>query len=184
MAFHSSGCHISSVRSAGLYPVSFFLSGCLEPLFCRQVTFPCICMLPLSVSFILMHILRRHNHWDIISHNVLHLCVISAFCMSYLVCDVFQDAWCVLCYFGNFCCMKALQPETIEVTLSCFFLMHCFYSISLSCLFFSPGTRLIDAVPDYSALFFFYVRCFSTFASIHSVSPNALVLLCLSRYLA
>jgi len=171
------------VRSDGLYPVSFFLSGCLEPLFHCRVPFPCIRMLPLSVSFILMHILRRHNHWDIVSHDVLCLCVVSAFCMSYLVCDAFQDAWCVLFYFGNFRCVEALHPETIKVTLSRFFLMHRFYSISLWWLFFSPGTRLIDAVPDYSALCFFYVMRFRTFASIRSVSPNALVLLCLSRYL-
>jgi len=156
------------VRSDGLYPVSFFLSGCLEPLFHHRVPFPCILVLPLSVSFILMHILRRHNYWDIVSHNVLRLCVVSAFCMSYLVCDAFQDAWCVLSYFGNFHCVKASQPETIEVTLSRFFLMHHLYSISLWCLFFSSGTRLIDAVPDYSALFFFYVMRFGTFASICS----------------
>jgi len=183
MAFHSSGCHISSVRLDGRYPVSFFLSGCLEPLFRHRVPFPCILVLPLSVSFILMHILRRHNYWDIVSHDVLRFCIVSVFCMSYLVCDVFQDAWCILSYFGNFRCMEASQPETIEVTLSRFFLIHHLYSISLWCLFFSPGTHLIDAVPDYSALFFFYVRRFSTFASISSVSPNALVLLCLSRYL-
>jgi len=184
MAFHSSGCHISSVRSDGLYPVSFFLSGCLEPLFRRRVTFPCICMLPLSVSFILMHILQRHNHRYIVSHDVLRLCVISTFCMSYLVCDAFQDVWCVLSYFGNFHCMEASHPETIEVTLPRFFLMHRFYSISLWWLFFSPGTHLIDAVPDYSAFIFFYVLHFGTFTSIHSVSLNALVLFCLSRYLA
>jgi len=171
------------VRSDGCYPVSFFLSGCLEPLFHRQVPFPCICMLPLSASFILMHIPWRHNHWDIVSHDVLRLCIVSTFCMSYLVCDAFQDAWCVLSYFGNFCCVEASQPEAIEVTLSCFFLMHRFYSISLWCLFFSPGTRLIDAVPDYSTLFFFYVMRFGTFASICSISQNTLVLLCLSRYL-
>ena len=121
IAFHSSGCHISSVRSDGHYPVSFFLSGCLEPLFCHWVPFPCIHMLLLSVSFILMHILWRHNHWDIVSQDVLRLCVVSAFCMSYLVCDAFQDAWCVLSYFGNCHCREASQPETIEVTLSRFF---------------------------------------------------------------
>jgi len=183
MAFHSSGCHTSSVRSDGRYPVSFFLSGCLEPLFRYRVSFPCILVLLLSVSFILMHIPWRHNHWDIVSHDVLRLCVVSAFCMSYLVCDAFQDAWCVLSYFGNFCCIEASQTETIEVTLSRFFLMHRLYSISLWCLFFSPGTRLIDAVPDYSTSFFFDVTHFNTFTSIHSISPNALILLCLSSYL-
>jgi len=101
MAFHSSGCHINLVRSDGRYPVSFFLSGCLEPLFHHQVPFPCILVLLLSVSFILMHILRRHNHWDIVSHDVLRLCIVSAFCMSYLVCDAFQDVWCILSYFGD-----------------------------------------------------------------------------------
>jgi len=139
--------------------------------------------LPLSVSFILMHIPWRHNHWDILSHNVLHLSIVSTFCMSYLVCDAFQDAWCVLSYFGNFHCVKTSHPETIEVIFPCFFLMHRFYSISLQWLFFSPGTRLIDAVPDYSACIFFYVLRFGTFASIRSVSLNALVLFCLSRYL-
>jgi len=48
------------------------------------------CLLPLSVSFILMHILQSHR--CTVSHNVLCLCVISVFCMSYLVCDAFQDA--------------------------------------------------------------------------------------------
>ena len=177
-------------------------------------TISCILVLPLSVSFILVHILWRHNHWDIVSHNVLRLCVVSAFCMSYLVCDAFQDVWCVvrlaalltiyspswqkrhlfcyqtfwcsgyawgsgcltcvLSYFGNFHCVEASQPETIEVTLSRFFLMHSLYSISLWCLFFSSGTCLIDAVPDYSVLFFFYVMRFGTFTSIRSVSLNAL----------
>jgi len=171
------------VRSDGLYPVSFVLSDCLEPLFRGRVPFPCTCMLPLSVSFILMHIPRRHNHWYIVSHDVLRLGVVSIFCMSYLVCDAFQDVWCVLSYFGNFRCMEVSHPETIEVTLPCFFLMHRFYSISLWWLFFSPGTCLIDAIPDYSAFIFFYVMRFGTFASICSGSPNALVLLCLSRYL-
>jgi len=176
--------HISLVRLDGRYPVSFFLSGCLEPLFRCWVPFPCICMLPLSVSFILMHIPWRHNHWYIVSHDVLRLCIISAFCMSYLVCDAFQDVWCVLSYFNNFHCVEASHPETIEVTLSHFFLMHRFYSISLWWLFLSPGTRLIDAVPDYSACIFFYVMRFGTFTSIRSVSLNALVLFCLSKYLA
>jgi len=148
-----------------------------------QVPFPCIRLLPLSVSFILMHIPQRHNHRYTVSHNVLRLCVVSVFCMSYLVCDVFQDVWCVLSYFGNFHCVKASHPETIEVTPPCLFLMHCFYSISLWWLFFSPGTCLIDAVPDYSAFIFFYVMHFSTFASIHSISLNTFVLFCLSRYL-
>jgi len=120
-AFHSSGCHISLVRLDGLYLVSFFLSGCLESLFHHWVSFPCILVLPLSVSFILIHIPQRHNHWDIVSQDVLRLCVVSAFCMSYLVCDAFQDAWCVLSYFGNCHCREASQPETIEVTLSRFF---------------------------------------------------------------
>jgi len=130
-AFHSSGFHISSVRSDGLYLDSFFLSGCLEPLFHCRVTFPCIRMLPLSVSFILMHIPQSHNHRYTVSHDVLHLCVISVFCMSYLVCDVFQDAWWVLSYFGNFCCADASHSETIKATLPHLFLMHRFYSISL-----------------------------------------------------
>jgi len=115
-------------------------------------------MLPLSVSFILMHIPRRHNHWYIVSHNVLHPCIVSVFCMSYLVCDAFQDAWHVLSYFGNFRCVDVSHPETIEITLPCLFLMHRFYSISLWWLFFSPGTRLIDVVPDYSA-FIFSMSC-------------------------
>ena len=101
-AFHSFDCHIGSVRSDGLYPDSFFLSGCLEPLFRPQVPLPCIHLLPLSVSFILRHIPQSHNHSYIVSHDVLRLCVVCVFCMSYLVCDVFQDAWCVLSYFWQF----------------------------------------------------------------------------------
>jgi len=168
MAFHSSGCHISSVRSDGLYPVSFFLSGCLEPLFHRRVPFSCICLLPLSVSFIQMHIPQSHNHRYTVSHNVLRLCIVSVFCMSYLVCDAFHDMWCVLSYFGSFRCVDVLHPETIKVTLSHLFLMHCFYSISLWWLFFSPGTRLIDVVPDYSASIWtllFYFVCLDILSS-------------------
>ncbi len=138
------------MRSDGLYPDSFFLSGCLEPLFRPRVPLPCICLLPLSVSFILRHIPQSHNHSYIVSHNVLRLCVVCIFCMSYLVCNAFQDAWCVLSYFGTFRCVDASHSETIEVELPHLFLMHRFYSISLWWLFFSPGTCSIDAVPDYS----------------------------------
>ena len=105
------------MRSDGLYPDSFFLSGCLEPLFLRWVPFPCIRLLLLSVSFVLMHILQSHNHRYTVSHDVLHLCIVSVFCMSYLVCDAFQDAWCVLSYFGNFHCMDVSHSKTIKLKL-------------------------------------------------------------------
>jgi len=178
-AFHSSGCHISSVRSDGLYPDSFFLSGCLEPLFHCWVPFPCIHLLLLSVSFILMHIPQSHNHRYTVSHDVLRLCVVSIFCMSYLVCDAFQDAWCVLSYFGNFHCVDVSHSETIEVTLPHLFLMHRFYSISLWWLFFSPGTCSIDAVPDYvppsfsmssASVLLLYRKSSSTLSWHHTVS--------------